>query len=352
MKKILIFSIIISFATLLHAQGVANKVETPEVRETINKMLADVESAKSKPLPLNRAINTLSDQLLNNWNTKVYVSPDTTRNVTKKLIAVFNGINDEGTNQANKLRIIEAIGFSDNSQEAHDFFLSLMEKGTKKQQEMLLRSLSPIGVRGDDIYQKVKELVIKGTLKEENSFAALQRVDAKKALPEIQRFLSTTKNVEHFVKIGLVLSYYQDPNLLDVLVERQSEFKVEQPKTMQEAMNRMEPADAIGSKDLKKYIEVREGGKVKSALALLRKKGTSGDKDLSFFEKRLSSNVSETREALLDFIQDQVDDGNFSADKVTPVLKRVELNEKNGKIKTRIKNLIDKVNQRKVKEGK
>ncbi len=279
----------------------------------------------------------------------LHVSPDTTRNVSKKLIAVFNGINDEGTNQANKLRIIEAIGFSDNSPEAHAFFLSLMDTGPIKQREMALRSVHPIGVRGDDIYQKIKELVKNGTVSEEDSFAALRRVDAKKALPEIQRYLSTTNNVEHFVEIGLVLSDYKDPNLLDVLVERQSEFKVEQPKTMQEKINIIEPADAISSKNLKKYIDVREGEKVRHALAILRKKGTSGDKDLPLFEKKLSSGQQITKEALLDFFEGQVDDGNFSADKVAQLLKRADLNENDATIKARINKVVDKVGKKKTR---
>ncbi len=90
MKKILILNIIISFTTLLHAQGVANKVETQEVRETINKMLGDVESSKNNPLSLNHAIKTLSDQLLNNWNTKVYVSCKVAGNFDPPVAANFD----------------------------------------------------------------------------------------------------------------------------------------------------------------------------------------------------------------------------------------------------------------------
>jgi len=349
MKNTLILSIIISFATLLHGQSVASKVEGKEVRETIYKMLVDVESSKNNPLALNHAIKTLSDQLLNNWNRKVYVSPDTTRNVTVKLIAIFNGLNDEGTNQANKLRIIEAIGVSDNSVEAHNFILSVMDNGASKQREMALRSVCSIGVRGDDVYQKIKELVKKGIVKEEDSFEPLQRVDAKKALPEIQKFLLTTKNVKHFVKIGLVLSDYQDPNLLDVLVERQSEFKAEQPKTAQAAIDAMQPEDAIGSKDLKKYIEIREGKKVKLALALLLKKGTSGDRDLSLFEKKFSTGQQETKDALLDFFDAQVEGGNYSSEKVSQVLKQAQLKEINPIIKARIEKMVGKLAKKNVR---
>lgn len=349
MKQGIAFILMMSFATLAYAQNVPNKVEAQDVKNTISTMLADVDAAKKDPLSLNRAIKALSDQLLNNWNAKVYVSPETTRNVTKRLIAIFQAINDEGTNQANKLRIIETICFSDNSPEAHDFVLSLMDTGTTKQKDMVLRSLRPVGVRGDDVYKKIKELVQRGVLKEEDSFIALRRVDSKKALPEIQKFLANTKTVESFVKVGIVLSDYQDPGLLDVLVERQTEFKTEPPKTAQAAINVMEPADAIGSKDLKKYIEIREGDKVKRALAILRKKGTSGDKDLPLFEKKLTTGQQATKEALLDFFDAQVDDGNYSAEKVGLILKQAQLKEANPAIKARIVKMADKLAKKNVR---
>ena len=349
MKRTLILSIIISFATLLHAQSAANKVEAKEVRETINTMLVDVESSKSSPLALNHAIKALSDQLLNNWNRKVYVSTDTTRNVTVKLAAIFSGLNDEVTNQANKLRIIETIGVSDNGMEAHDFILSIMDSGTRQQREMALRSVCSIGVRGDDVYQKIKELVKKGIVKEEDSFEPLQRVDPKKALPEIQKFLLTTKNVKHFVKIGLVLSDYQNPDLLDVLVERQGEFKTEQPKTAQASIDSMEPEDAIGSKDLKRYIEIREGKNVRLALAILLKKGTSGDKDLSLFEKKFAASQQETKDALLDFFDAQVEGGNYSPEKISQVLKQAQLKETYPVIKARIEKMVGKLAKKNVR---
>lgn len=349
MKKTLMFSIIIFFATLLHAQGVANKIETQETRETINRLLGDVQSARRDSLQLNRAIRKLGVQLQNNRNMKVHMSSATTANVTSQLVEIFNALDDQGMNSANKLRIIETIGFSDSSQLAQRFVLSLMDNGTEKQREMALWSLSPKGVHGDAVYKKIKGLITKGVIKEEDSYGYLKRADAKKALPEIQKFLSTTKNPRQFVGVGLLLSDYGDPALIDVLINRQEDFRVQEPGSAKDAIEHHEPAAAVSSDLLRKYIEVNEGEKVAKALRLFKKKGTSGDNDVPLLERKLRSTDKKTREAILDFLGNQVDGGNVSRDKALFLLDTAENTEKDIAVKTRIRDLRESVNKKNIR---
>jgi len=280
MKKALIFNILVSFITLLHAQAAPNQVEAQEVRETIIKLLSVVDASKNDPVALNGSIRKLGTQLQNNRNMKVYMSSATTANVAEKLIQVFDSIDDQGTNAANKLRIIEVVGFSDNSLASRKFIMGIVDSGTTKHREMALWSLSPKGVHGEDVYQKIKDNVKKGAIREEDSFLPLQRADKVKAMPEMRKFLSTTKDLRSFIKVGMLLCDYQDPALIDVLVERQGDFKVAVPASADTAIEHREPAEAINSNMLKKYVDINEGEKLAQALQILNRKGTAGDKDL------------------------------------------------------------------------
>ena len=78
--------------------------------------------------------------------------------MSKRLIKVYDSIgpDNDDTNFANKVRILELVGPLDNNPELHKFFLREMDTLNKDLQEYVLRSVGGmVGVKGDDIYNKM-----------------------------------------------------------------------------------------------------------------------------------------------------------------------------------------------------
>lgn len=346
MTAILLFAGWVLCGTGLNAAPPTPKdADIPKIKAEIEAAVVRVERNAGDAGELSRAIHNLMGYLQLYQRVYVRVSPEATRDIAKRLITVFDNINDTGTNKANKSYIIEIIGNYDNSPEAHAFILRIINSKNERYRETALWSMRGQGVRGDDIYDSVKNLIDTGVLKQEEFLYALKYANPKRGLKEIQNLLANTKDVNMYTSYGLLLCDYNDPELLDILIDRYDEFKNKVPETP-EGLAVYAPARTAFHPDvLKKYMAIREGKRFKKALGILGSKGISGDNDLPLFEKKLASKDPETRSAVLDFLDFQIDDGNVSDTKAKAILMKARGRESDAGIKQKIQKVIGKLDK-------
>ena len=324
------------FSSLAYAQNKISQAESPETKAKIEALLSSAERwQRWSPMQANRSIQDVGLLMR-----KPDVSPETRRDATKRLVKIFYSIDDSGTNRANKKRILEAIGFSDNSPEAHDFFLKILSSGDKEYREMALWSIRPLGVHGDDLYEKIKALGASNTLSRVDTLMYLKLANPERALPEIQEFLRTTQDLEDFVIVGGNLSTaYQDPNVMDVVIERYGYFKT---KSVSQKHPASPVSGAIYSEMLWKYLDIKEGGKVKKGMEILKDKGVAGNRDLARLQKKLGSSDVITREAVIDFIAGQIEDKEVDSEKAAPILSEARSRESIKKLQTKLKDIMER----------
>jgi len=344
MKKTIIMIITLSLFFMsggVFAQKKKVKVESPEVKAKIESLILEVEKNVDSSGRLNSVIGKVCDQLLHYWNSDVFVSDETKRDVTIRLIKIFNEIDDLGTNSANKIWIIETIGLNDNSPEAHKFFLSLLRSKNKKYREHALWSLNPTGVHGDDIYDEIKKLMDKGVIDKDKYLYTLKSANSSRAKTEIIDYIKQIEDMENFIGYGMILCDYKDPELLDVLIDRYEEFKKIKPKDINEERHQRSLKVAFKSSLLKEYIKIRDGKKLKIAIEILKAKGISGDDDLPLWEERLRSKNISTRETILGFLDYQIKNQMVSKEKAKKLLKKVLKDETNPELKNKIKKILE-----------
>lgn len=264
------------------------------------------------------------------------------RAATKRMIKVYYAIDDSMTNNANKKRILEAVGRSDPGPEAQEFFLEVLDSDNTEYRNMALWSInSPYGVHGDAIYTKIQSLERKGVLTKGHSLVELAKANPSRAIPEMKEFLRTTQELKDFIAVSLNLpkEARHNPDVLDIIVERYPDFKAK-PRTERDAG--LSPEDAIWFPDLWGYIDVREGSHLKNALRMIRAQGVSGVRDIPRLEKKIQGNDVGSREAVAEFFADQIDSGNLPKEKVLPILKEVRDRERDQKLKRKIENIINR----------
>lgn len=318
------------------AQKDTAQTETPEIKAEIESLISKAEASQKNPLKLNDAI----DDLLKYRSYKSVTSQTTKRDVTTRLVKIYNSLDDTLTNTANKKQIIEFLGSRNNVPATHEFFVSVLGNGKEQYRTEALETIYYGGIPGDDIYNKVKSLVARGVIKEEDSLIALKGANPQRALPEIQKFLATTKNPKKYVGIGHLLYYYKDPNLLDVLVERYAYFKSLPASAWPEGYD---PTLCISTEMLMKYIEVRDGLKVKKALEIAEDRGIFGDEELPVLKKKLESGDIVTRTASVDFLTHQIETGYVTREKVVSALKTAEGRETDKDLKLKLKSALKKL---------
>jgi len=330
------FITVLIFAGLAYAQKDSVQAETPKAKAQIEEMLATAERNMREPYKLNDAIHALRRRIPNRD-----VGAETRREATKRLVKIFYSIDDSLANPANKERILEIVGFFDNSPEAHEFFLKVLSSGNAKHRKMALRTISPHGVHGDDLYAKIKSLEREGVLSHVGSLLNLARANPARAVEEMKSFLKTTQNLKEFVVIGLDLpeGYYDDPDVLDIIVDRYAEFKA---KPIPHEYEGYTPEGAIASEYLWKYIDVREGEKLKKAMRIMQAKGVSYSKDLPLLAKKIKSNNPVTREAIVDFLDSQVISGNLKKETVVPILEEAKNSEHDQRVKLKLEGILGK----------
>lgn len=335
MRKYFLTSfVVVCLSGMVFAQAPKIHPETSEARAKIQGMLSGLEAEKD-PYDISSRLWDFEMKVLSYRNNGMRYNPETTREISIRLMAMFNQLSDSDINKANKESIIEIIGLIDNSQEARTFFMNILENGTERNKKTALLRIWPRGVRGDDIYDKVKSLVDKGRLKRLDSLDPLKRANPERATKEIQDYARTTSNVAEFKGVGQLLSEYDKPELMEVVIDRYPEMKKKWNGYFGD-----DPARSIKTKLLVKIAELKEGARLKTVLEMLNQDGTSGEETLPIITKKLESNDALSREAAVDFLRGQVQQGNIKSAKIKPILDGALRKEKNKVVKAKGEKLL------------
>ena len=297
------------------------------------KLIAFAEKIKDDQYSLNGALRDLDDSLITN-----YISPEVAKDITRRLTKIYYTLDEQPTNRANKNRIIEIIGLSDNSLDAHEFFLKILENGPQKYREQVLHSLWR--VRGDDIYNKIKDLEVRGMISRVNALMSLISASKQRALPELQEFLGKTDDLKDFVIVGVNMAMrYKDPDVMDVVIDRYDYFK-SKPIPPEYVKEMYSPDDAFDLKTIELYVKTKEGERYKKALELLNDMGVFGNRKIAWLERKIVSSNLTTRQATVDFLKHQVNVRSVKRENVEPILKNAVDRESNKELKAELKSIL------------
>lgn len=347
MKKAILSAIILvsTLPMFGYAQNTTSDVadNRNKAKARIEDLLAKAEHSVTSPGKLNDVLHEFRRD-----PARAYMTSEDRREISKRLIKIFYSIDETLTNMANKERIVEIIGFSDNSPEAHEFFLKILDSDDVRYREMALWGIRPLGVHGDDLYNKIQSLERSGKISKIKSLQCLADANPPRALEELKNILRTTKSVKEFVRVGVNLpeGIGETPEVLDIIIDRYRDFKGK-PTSAEDAG--YSPEGAVASERVWKYIDVRDADRLKTALEIIKKKGVCGPDNLPVLEKKIRSTNKETREAVVDFLGDSVARGNLGQKDVLPVLRDAMGRESDHKVRQKIDKLIKTVEKQ---EGK
>lgn len=326
--------------TLLISAGYAqnnpsNEKGRAEMMASVDKLLTKAEHSINDPYKLNGILYDYS-----NTPPRTYLTKEDRREISKRLIKIFYAIDE--SNMANKQHIMEIVGASDNSPEAHKFFLDVLNMDDERYRKMALWGIRPTGLHGDDLYDKIDALQKEGKITKIRSLQCKTRANPERALEEMKAILKTTKDVNEFVDVGINLPYPAgaEPEVMDIIIDRYHGFK---GKASSAGEGADAPADAISFQRLWPYIVAREGERLKTALEMIDDKGVCGPDNMPILRKKLKSADSVTREATVDFMSKQVSRGNLRKEVVLPVLDEAYGRETDQKVKQRMKILREKL---------
>lgn len=313
-----------------------SKVNVAEIDVRVEEYVSKSEERVKYPMALNDVL-----QEMDHKHDLYYASPAKKRDITLRLAKIYGMLDENAnpTNTANKRRIIGIVGMANNGPEAHEFFLSVLEGGPEICRKEALRVLYFRTLKGDDIYNKIKDLTARGVIRQEDSFGALKGTNSKRAAKEIQDFLATTKDPEQYVKKGGLLSEYGEPDLMDVVIDRYDYFK-NIPKAAHP--DHYDPTLAFDIDMLKKYIQAKEGARLKKALEMFDDSGVFGDMKMPVIQVKLESKDVSSREAAVDFLVKQIDMGSASERVAIPILKAAHSSETDPRVKNKLKQAIDR----------
>jgi len=334
MKKILPI-----FGLLFLLQGFAGEVTAGDkiitAKEKLDRRLTRAERwQKWSPMATNSALQEIVDVMK-----MPELDSEAKRAATKRLVKIYYAIDDSLTNSANKKRILEAIGRSDNSDEAQKFFIDVLGSDNKEYRRMALWSISPDGTHGDMIYSKIKSMEKAGVLTRGDSLVQLAKADPKRGVEEMKEFLKTTQSVKEFVGVALNLpkEAERNPDVLDVIVDRYPEFK-SKPKSVEDVG--FSPEDAIYFPNLWGYIDARNGVRLRTALEMIGMKGVCDIEDIPRLKKKIDDGDSIGRESVAEFLESQVYRGNLPKEKVLPLLKEARDKERDAKVRRKMEDMI------------
>jgi len=321
---------------------VVKSVDSASAREDIFGILDKINANSGEPGEVNSLLHELDSKWGYYVRFKVVFESSFRLAVSIRLIEAYDSIRDsEGINFANKVRILEFIGPLDNNLELHKFYLREMDTDNKELQEYVLRSIGgSMGVKGDDIYNKIKELVVKGKLTEVASLRYLKAADGARAQKAIHDFIVKTTDLDEYRKAGQLLCSYSNPKLLDVVAARYPDFQRKPRKSFGD-----NPAFAFTFEMIRKYIEYASGEKLARALEIAGDADTFGNEELPLLERKLHDKTIIGRKAVVDFLLSKTKPGYASKDKVLILFKKAVNQEHNQVISDKLGDAIKQLEQ-------
>lgn len=308
------------------------KISVEQAKAQVELLLSRAEKAAKEPAKLNDILNEFMQA-----PGKYYVYPENRSEISQRLIKLFYALDDSLISMANKEHISEIVGFSDNSAEAHKFFLDILSSDNEKYREMALWGIRPVGVHGDDLYDKVISLEKDGKISKKRALQCKARANPKRALEEMKTVLKNTQDRDElvFVAANLPENYRHDLDVMDIIVDRFQEYL----DGKHPAWNSPERVLYWGY--LWRYIKGRDGQHLKTALAILKAQGVCENADLPILQEKLKSSNSISREAVADFLGGAVSSGNLKREKVEPILMDAKSRESDTMVRKKIGAVLD-----------
>ncbi len=336
--------------------GADSEIKKDETR--VHELLSKIEQAQGFPNAMNRAI-----QLFERETRPGKVTPELKREIINRLVGVYKTMGapsqlcadkfpdidqyiqclgkeddlDELIKSANRRGIIGIVSNYGGSNEAREFFLDVLENANPLYRKEALHQIYFGGINGDEVYDKIQSLVSRGLVNKKDVLSALKGANPKRAIKEIQDLIATTKDPEQFVRKGNLLSEYGDPDLMDVVVDRYEHFK---NIPQGERPHRYDPTYAFKRDVLEKYIEKKNGVRLKKALGIFADRGTFDDMSLGIIETKIKNGDAYSREAAADFLVSQIEKGFVSREKGVPVLKTALSRESDHSLKTKLEKAV------------
>lgn len=305
-------------------------ITTPEA---ILLALRRVELTKERPMLLNDGIWELQGRL----GFGRPLSEDVRRDITVRLVKIYRELDDELTNTANKKRIIEIIGNHDNSAEAHKFYLDVLENGPAHYREHALWAMHHI--HGNDLYDEVKSLMKRGIVDSDKYYYAVIAANRERALSEILETIKTTEDPYKFVRMGVYLSDYRDVNLMDAVVDRYPDFlnknNIGASGTGALGNSVYTLNDAISHAMLLKYLNAKDGDRLRGALEIFRRRSMFSKVNLPLLQNKLSSSDVKVRDAIVDCMNESAI-SNPEEIAVLAIFQEAEKIEKDKKLKSKL----------------
>jgi len=288
--------LIVIFAGLLYAMPIHAKNDDAKFinRDAkVSEAVSSVEAWRWLPWKLNTALMQLDSEI-----SKGGVSDSALRDMTVRLVKIYGSLSDVMMSIANKKRIIELIG-TDNSLEAHEFFLQVLSGKNTEYRDMALRCIYPKGIHGDDLYEKIKALESANVFPKAKSLMYLKLANPDRALIEMQAFLRTTQDLDDYIAVGINMSFvYRDLRVMDVVFDRYLEFK-----------NKLGGAAAsgvIGWDSLNKYLQSAEGDRFEKAMAVFADQDILDEVNRQLLFSKLKSRDFKTRKSASKYLIKQV----------------------------------------------
>lgn len=359
MKKIILASFVglcVIGQGLSQSGGADSEAKKNETK--VHKLLSKIEQAQGFPNAMNRAI-----QVFERETRPMKVAPELKREIVNRFSGVYKSMGapsqlcaekfpdtdqyvrclgkeddlEELIKSANRRGIIGIVSYYGGSNEAREFFLDVLENANPLYRKEALHQIYFGGINGDEVYDKIQSLVARGLVSKKDVLSALKGANPKRAVKEIQDLIATTKDPEQFVRKGNLLSEYGDPDLMDVVVDRYEYFK-NIPSA--ERSHRYDPTYAFKRDVLEKYIEKKNGVRLKKALGIFADRGTFDDMSLGIIETKLKNGDAYSREAAVDFLVRQIEKGFVSREKGLSVLKTALSRESDHSLKTKLEKAV------------
>lgn len=311
------------FSLSTYAQSYRETSVNAESNARMENLLSSAERYKWLSVKLNSVLLQIDNEIAGGG-----MSEETLRDMTRRLVKIYYSLSDTMTSGANKKRIINIVG-ADNSPEAHKFYIEVLSDTRGEYRDMALRSISPKGIHGDDLYGKIKVLEDAKAFSKSQSLMYLKLANPERALKEIHAFLRGTQNLDDFAMVGFNMSVaYDDPNAMDVVFDRYLEFRSKPGGER--------ASGAVEWEMLKKYLRVSEGDKFEKAMQMFEDQNILvKDVRVMLFEK-LGSKNSVTRKVSADYLLKQVGRPSMPKEELLRVFESAHSKESNAEIRRKL----------------
>lgn len=276
--------------------------------------------------------------------------------VTRRLVGIYSAYGESVGADRIRSKVLNIISNNDNGKAAQGFFIKILTDGDAQQRKDALRAISNGKMRGSEFYDSIRTVAQKEDSRIAEYLPALAKVEPGRGKAEALRLLAGTEDFGQFERVGEFLCSYDDPDLMDIVADRYEYFKRKNTRKDEVVVRRtswgmeetesvyysMGPKRAFASKVLRKYIEARDGERLRIAIEIYKEQtGGMEREDIPIFEKKLASGDVISRETMIDYLEYNLNkfiDNKFLFD----MLRTAERAEADARLKNKVSGILKK----------